>query len=906
VYSPTAGKREPPNRSSAGTTTGYYTNNLFPTTNNTPLAYEYYDDYDLKQTGSANYTYASQGLPGEVGATTAQIKGMPTMVWKTTVGSGLSGTWLLSVTFYDKNLHVIQTQSNNHLYYVNSTTLTDTATSVPDFLGVPQINKVKKQSAAAVSIKVQTNITYDQVYRVTAVDQYYNGSTTVSHVAAYSYNELGQVIKKGLGYVSSTTWLQNVNMRYNLHGQLLYINNSRLANDTGKTSNDTNDLFGMQMIYDQVDSKLSNTPYYNGKLSAVKWMNNNNIGHSMYERSYKFSYDGIDRYVSEAYGERLSTSGTGASYANLGGWDEKIKGYDVNGNILGLTRYLSAQGGTVRTLIDSLTYTYSSTTSPNQLYKITDAAGNSNGFGVLTGGNAAGNYTYDGNGNLTSDPYKALGVTYDVLNRTDKITMTGYTNRYINYTYDASGTLIRKQAYDNNVLQHTTDYIDGFVYLDNTLLYFAMPEGRVLNVSGTLTQEYVISDQQGNARLSFQNNGSGTAVVTQENSYYGFGMILPNSVITTPTNDNKHLYNGGSEWQNDFSNLPNYYQTFNRNYDAAIGRFVGVDPQAESAASMTSYQYARNNPIMLNDPLGNKFGPPIQGNGQPFYANDDYQNAEADDEMSAFAYNSFVQNLISLAEGGAGTISKADGNSPSGGSDDSGSPSNNSGAPSTGAAAEFAVGAVNSNTTINMNAIGPDKVLWSIVDNPNKMSYEDEPDEGVTWDNNISVGGDPYSYAGNLYHIPGNNLPLNNGSNRQHGNTCAFCSISGAQNFYGGHTTGQGVFHEYIISNDLHGSRIQNIVDYGIDVSSGKLFNEFLNGYFSSDVIGGLLNGDPVLGTFLISPTQAHEVLITGFSYFLNGPNAGFNYTYWNPATGTYGNKSPAAFYDTFVVTGSK
>jgi len=383
-------------------------------------------------------------------------------------------------------------------------------------------------------------------------------------------------------------------------------------------------------------------------------------------------------------------------------------------------------------------------------------------------------------------------------------------------------------------------------------------------------------------------------------------MILPNSVITTPTNDNKHLYNGGSEWQNDFSNLPNYYQTFNRNYDAAIGRFVGVDPQAESAASMTSYQYARNNPIMLNDPLGNKFGPPIQGNGQPFYANDDYQNAEADDEMSAFAYNSFVQNLISLAEGGAGTISKADGNSPSGGSDDSGSPSNNSGAPSTGAAAEFAVGAVNSNTTINMNAIGPDKVLWSIVDNPNKMSYEDEPDEGVTWDNNISVGGDPYSYAGNLYHIPGNNLPLNNGSNRQHGNTCAFCSISGAQNFYGGHTTGQGVFHEYIISNDLHGSRIQNIVDYGIDVSSGKLFNEFLNGYFSSDVIGGLLNGDPVLGTFLISPTQAHEVLITGFSYFLNGPNAGFNYTYWNPATGTYGNKSPAAFYDTFVVTGSK
>jgi len=66
------------------------------------------------------------------------------------------------------------------------------------------------------------------------------------------------------------------------------------------------------------------------------------------------------------------------------------------------------------------------------------------------------------------------------------------------------------------------------------------------------------------------------------------------------------LYNGGSEWQNDYSNLPDYYQTFNRNYDAAIGRFVGVDPMAESAESMTTYNYSGNNPIMFNDPAGNK------------------------------------------------------------------------------------------------------------------------------------------------------------------------------------------------------------------------------------------------------------------------------------------------------------
>lgn len=93
---------------------------------------------------------------------------------------------------------------------------------------------------------------------------------------------------------------------------------------------------------------------------------------------------------------------------------------------------------------------------------------------------------------------------------------------------------------------------------------------------------------------------------------------MPGTTVAMPATPNKQLYNGGSEWQNDYSNLPNYYQTFNRNYDAATGRFIGADPVAESAESMSSYQYAGNNPIMNNDPLGDKFDPnppPSYGGG---------------------------------------------------------------------------------------------------------------------------------------------------------------------------------------------------------------------------------------------------------------------------------------------------
>ncbi|AMR30371.1 hypothetical protein A0256_02530 [Mucilaginibacter sp. PAMC 26640] len=186
--------------------------------------------------------------------------------------------------------------------------------------------------------------------------------------------------------------------------------------------------------------------------------------------------------------------------------------------------------------------------------------------------------------------------------------MNSVAGRNIKYTYDAGGVLIRKQQYDvinGTTTLKTTDYIDGFIYTYGVLAYFGMPEGRVLNTGGTLKPEYVITDQQGNARISLQEN-NGVAKVTKENSYYGFGMTLANSPVALPTTPNKNLYNGGSEWQNDYSNLPDLQQTFYRNYDAVLGRFVASDPMAESTANLSGYQYGNDNPIMYNDPLGDR------------------------------------------------------------------------------------------------------------------------------------------------------------------------------------------------------------------------------------------------------------------------------------------------------------
>ena len=135
-----------------------------------------------------------------------------------------------------------------------------------------------------------------------------------------------------------------------------------------------------------------------------------------------------------------------------------------------------------------------------------------------------------------------------------------------------------------------------------------MADGRVRNYGGRYeydlipVMEYFITDQQGNTRISFEDN-NGTASLIQENSYYAFGMQMTGG-YTPATNPNKKLYNAGSEWQDDIDGLADYYSTFLREYDPVIGRFNGVDPMSASFESWTSYHYSYNNPVNFNDPMG--------------------------------------------------------------------------------------------------------------------------------------------------------------------------------------------------------------------------------------------------------------------------------------------------------------
>ena len=70
---------------------------------------------------------------------------------------------------------------------------------------------------------------------------------------------------------------------------------------------------------------------------------------------------------------------------------------------------------------------------------------------------------------------------------------------------------------------------------------------------------------------------------------------------------NRNKFNGGNELQSgefsDGSGLE-LYDAKNRMYDAQIGRFGQIDPLADMSQNISSYVFASNNPISINDPLG--------------------------------------------------------------------------------------------------------------------------------------------------------------------------------------------------------------------------------------------------------------------------------------------------------------
>ena len=184
------------------------------------------------------------------------------------------------------------------------------------------------------------------------------------------------------------------------------------------------------------------------------------------------------------------------------------------------------------------------------------------------------------------------GIQYNCLNLPSKVTFGN--GNTITYLYAADGTKLRT-VHKIGSTTTTTDYCGSVVYENGSQKYLLTEEGYVTLADSKY--HYYLKDHQGNNRVVI----SSTGTVEETNHYYPFG-----GVFAATNNVQPYKYNG-KEFDN--KNGLNWYDYGARHYDAALGRFVSIDPMAEKYCTFTPYSYCVNNPIMYIDPDGRLANP---------------------------------------------------------------------------------------------------------------------------------------------------------------------------------------------------------------------------------------------------------------------------------------------------------
>ena len=385
---------------------------------------------------------------------------------------------------------------------------------------------------------------YDYADRVSKVEHTLGGTKIT--LADYTYDSFGRLSTKSLHGSAAN----KLTYAYNLRSWLTGITSTR---------------FTQNLYY----NTGVGTARYNGNISSMTWKS----GNESTVRGYKFTYDGLDRMLNATYGETAGIS------TNANRFSENVTGYDKNGNIKGLQRY-GQLSSTAYGMIDNLTLTLNG----NQLNRVDDAVTASaynDGFEFKNGANAADEYSYDANGNLTKDLNKGIsGITYNFLNLPNVVTFSDGST--ITYTYGADGTKLRT-VHKIGSTTTTTDYCGNVVYENGVQKLLLTEEGYV-----TLSDSkyhYYLKDHQGNNRVVISQSGT----VEETNHYYPFG-----GAFASTSNVQPYKYNGK---ELDSKKGLNWYDYGARHYDAALGRFTTNDRFAEKYYSMSPYQYGANNPV---------------------------------------------------------------------------------------------------------------------------------------------------------------------------------------------------------------------------------------------------------------------------------------------------------------------
>lgn len=261
-----------------------------------------------------------------------------------------------------------------------------------------------------------------------------NGSNK-KREADYQYFADNSVRRLALGQIGENA-VQGLDYRYNSRGWLRQINHQNLNNvylgQPQDPGGDPNDVFGMVLGYDSQDhiAALHGVPaQYNGNISWIMYNMKNVITDTTSIVGYSFKYDPFNRLVAGDFGKYSLNA---QMWLETPKFDEKDIQYDKAGNILELKRF-----GYNGQLMDNLIFNNGSFSSNNRLSTISDNI-SSGSYSNDIDNQPAGNYSYDGNGNVIRDQEKDVSfIIYNIYNLPEFIAKND--NSVIQYYYNAQG-----------------------------------------------------------------------------------------------------------------------------------------------------------------------------------------------------------------------------------------------------------------------------------------------------------------------------------------------------------------------------------------------------------------------------------------------------------------------------------
>ena len=402
---------------------------------------------------------------------------------------------------------------------------------------------------------------------------------------------------------------------------------------------------------------------FGGDVSSMEWMSGAGTG----TRSYDFAYDGLGRLVSADYGEYGDhVVGYGTSYS-----------YDNMGNLLSLSRegdMTSSRKG----IVDNLSMTYDG----NMLASVSDSAPAPSVTGSADfrdGVSEAVEYTYDRNGNMTSDLNRKVSlISYNRQNRPARIKHSGGTETF---TYLSDGTKRERTALGKDWSLSRTEYRGNLVCADDSLKYILFDGGLIAMDGSSPEYLFFLRDHLGSVRVVARPDGK----VVQVNHYYPYGMAFAGGGMSG--NAGAHPVEGGVSVAggsleiggetggmelarpgasqpyrflgNELytSNSLGLYDFSARMYDPALGRFLSVDPMAETCLNMTPFAYCGNNPIIRVDPEGEIWH--IVGGavvGAVLEGGSALIQGKTGKEIGAAAVRGAIEGGVVAATGGAGLM----------------------------------------------------------------------------------------------------------------------------------------------------------------------------------------------------------------------------------------------------------